>query len=112
MANTSTIKVKSSVKKGVATIRLLVSHPMETGLRKDKKGKIIPAKFIQELSCTHNGDMVLDAQLNATISANPYIKFKFDGANKGDTIKVSWKDNSGGSDSIELEIPTKRRKRK
>ena len=110
MANT--IKVKSSVKKGVATIRLLVSHPMETGLRKDKKGKIIPAKFIQELSCEHGGDTVLDAQLNGSVSTNPYIKFKFNGANKGDTIKVSWSDNTGAKDSAEIEIPTKKRKRK
>ena len=113
MANTdSTIKVKSSVKKGVATIRLLVSHPMETGLRKDKKGNLIPAKFIQELTCEHGGDVVLDAQLNGTISTNPYIKFKFNGANKGDTIKVNWKDNTGASDAEELVIPTPRKKRK
>ena len=113
MANTdSTIKAKSSVKKGVATIRLLVSHPMETGLRKDKKGNLIPAKFIKELTCEHGGDVVLDAQLNATISTNPYIKFKFNGANKGDTIKVMWTDNTGASDTAELEIPTPKRKKK
>lgn len=113
MANTdSTIQVKSSVKKGVATIRLLVDHPMETGMRKDKKGNLIPAKFIQELTCEHGGNTVLDAQLNSTISTNPYVKFKFSGANKGDTIKVSWADNTGAKDSAEIEIPSKKRKRK
>ena len=111
MANTdSTIKVKSSIKKGVATIKLLVSHPMETGFRKNKKGKKIPANFIQELTCDHGGNAVLDAQINGTISTNPYFKFKFDGAKKGDTIKVSWKDNMGKSDSSEIEIPSKRRR--
>ncbi|MDH5612924.1 MAG: thiosulfate oxidation carrier complex protein SoxZ, partial [Gammaproteobacteria bacterium] len=41
MANTSsTIQVRSSIKKGVATIKCLVSHPMETGMRKDKKGNL------------------------------------------------------------------------
>lgn len=111
MANTdSTIKVKSSVKKGVATIRLLVDHPMETGMRKDKKGNLIPAKFIQELTCEHGGDTVLDAQLNGSVSTNPYVKFKFSGAKDGDSIKVSWKDNTGGSDSAEIEIPSKRKK--
>ena len=107
----STIKIRSSVKKGVATIRLLVSHPMETGMRKNKKGKLIPAKFIQELSCEHAGNTVLDAQLNGSVSTNPYIKFKFSGANKGDKIKVKWLDNTGSSDSVEVEIPTKRKKR-
>ena len=112
MANTSsTIQVRSSVKKGVATIKCLVSHPMETGQRKDKKGKLIPAKFIQNLVCEHGGNVVLDAELNTSVSTNPYIKFKFSGAKKGDTIKVDWVDNTGGKDSIEVEIPTKRRKK-
>lgn len=108
MANT--IKVKSNIKKGVATIKLLVSHPMETGFRKNKKGKLIPAHFIQELTCTHSGNTVLDAQLNGTISTNPYFKFKFDGAKKGDTLKVAWVDNKGEKDSAEIEIPSKRKK--
>lgn len=111
MANSDTIKVKSSLKKGVATIKLLVSHPMETGQRKDKKGKLIPAKFIQELTCVHGGNTVLDAQLNGTISTNPYFKFKFSGAKDGDTIKVSWSDNTDGKDSAEFEIPSKRKKK-
>lgn len=112
MANTSsTIQVRSSVKKGMATIKCLVSHPMETGMRKDKKGKLIPAKFIQKLSCEHAGVVVLDAELNGSVSANPYIKFKFSGASKGDTIKINWVDNKGDSDAVEVEIPTKRRKR-
>ena len=110
MATSSTIQVRSSVKKGVATIKCLVSHPMETGMRKDKKGKLIPAKFIQNLSCEHAGNVVLDAELNGSVSTNPYIKFKFSGATKGDTIKVSWVDNKGDKDSVEVEIPTKRRK--
>ena len=113
MANTdSTIQVRSSVKKGVATIKCLVDHPMETGMRKNKKGNIIPAKFIQKLSCEHAGSVVLDAELNGSVSSPVYIKFKFDGAAKGDTIKVSWVDNTGGSDTVDVEIPTKRRKRK
>ena len=110
MATSSTIQVRSSVKKGVATIKCLVSHPMETGMRKDKKGKLIPAKFIQNLSCEHAGNVVLDAELNGTVSTNPYIKFKFIGAKDGDTLKVSWVDNKGDKDSVEVEIPTKRRK--
>ena len=110
MATSSTIQVRSSVKKGVATIKCLVSHPMETGMRKDKKGKLIPAKFIQNLSCEHAGNVVLDAELNGSVSTNPYIKFKFSGAKNGDTLKVSWVDNKGDKDSVEVEIPTKRRK--
>jgi len=75
---------------------------METGLRKDKKtGKFIPAHFIQEVNCEHDGKTVMNAQWNGTISKNPFLSFAFTGAKSGDTIKVSWVDNTGKSDSTE-----------
>ena len=41
-------------------VKALISHAMETGQRKDKKtGKKIPAHFIQEVTCSHNGNTVL-----------------------------------------------------
>ena len=99
------IKVRAKVKKGVATVKCLISHPMETGLRKDKKtGKKIPAHFVQEVVATHNGNTVLTAHWSGAISKNPYLSFKFSGANKGDALKVSWSDNKGASDSLEAKI--------
>ena len=42
------IKVRAKVKDGITVVKALITHPMETGLRKDKKtGKKIPAHFIQ-----------------------------------------------------------------
>ncbi len=99
------IKVRAKVKGGVTVVKTLVSHPMETGLRKDKKtGKKIPAHFIQEVTCEHNGKNVLTALWGTAVSKNPYLSFKFKGANAGDTLKVSWVDNQGKSDSIEAKI--------
>ena len=49
-------KVRAREAGGVTTVKALITHPMETGLRKDKKtGKKIPAHFIQNLSVEHNG---------------------------------------------------------
>ncbi len=99
------IKVRAKVKGGVTVVKTLVSHPMETGLRKDKKtGKKIPAHFIQEVTCEHNGKNVLTALWGTAVSKNPYLSFKFKGANAGDTLKVSWVDNQGKSDSVEAKI--------
>jgi sulfur-oxidizing protein SoxZ len=99
------IKVRAKVKSGVATIKCLINHPMETGMRKDKKsGKKIPAQFIQEVSCEHGGKSVLNAQWNGSVSKNPFLSFKFSGAKSGDTIKISWVDNKGDSDSTEAKI--------
>jgi sulfur-oxidizing protein SoxZ len=78
---------------------------MDTGLVKDKKtGKPIPAHFIQEVTCEHNGNNVLTALWGAAISKNPYLSFKFKGAKAGDTLKLSWVDNKGESDSTETKI--------
>ena len=99
------IKVRAKVKNGVATVKSLINHPMETGLRKDKKtGKKIPAHFIQEVNVEHGGKNVLNAQWSGAISKNPFLSFKFSGANSGDTIKISWVDNKGESDSTEAKI--------
>ena len=58
----SSIKARAKMSDGVTTVKALVKHPMETGQRKDKKsGKLIPAHFIQEVVCEHNGTKVMTA---------------------------------------------------
>jgi sulfur-oxidizing protein SoxZ len=99
------IKIRATSKSGSTTVKSLMSHNMETGLRKDKKtGNKIPAHFIQEVTCEHNGKTVLTALWGAAISKNPYLSFKFKGGAKGDTVKISWVDNKGESASGEAKI--------
>jgi sulfur-oxidizing protein SoxZ len=71
---------------------------METGLRKDKKGNLIPANHIDHLTITHNGTKVVDADIGAAVSKDPYFQFQVAGA-KGDEITLAYKDNNGGSGS-------------
>jgi sulfur-oxidizing protein SoxZ len=77
------------------TVRVLMSHEMETGQRKDSAGKTIPAWFIQEVSALHNGKPVLSAQWGPSVSKNPFLQFTLKGAKAGDTIAVTWLDNRG-----------------
>ncbi|MCP4043048.1 MAG: thiosulfate oxidation carrier complex protein SoxZ [Gammaproteobacteria bacterium] len=99
------VKIRAKLKKGVAVVKSLMSHPMETGNRKDKKtGKKIPEHFIEVVDCQHNGETVLTAHLGASVSKNPYLSFEFTGANKGDTVKISWVDNKGETGSGEAKI--------
>ena len=103
MANT--IKLKAKEKDGVVTVKALITHPMETGARKDKKtGEVIPAHFIQEVACEHGGKTVMTAQWSGGVSKNPYVTFKFKGGAKGDAVKLAWSDNKGESDSKEGSI--------
>jgi sulfur-oxidizing protein SoxZ len=102
----SSIKMRATLgDDGVTTIKILISHPMDTGLEKDKKtGNLIPAHFIQEVVCEHNGTNVMTAEWGPAISKNPYLSFRFKGAKAGDTVKLNWVDNTGNSDSDEATI--------
>ena len=93
------IKIRAKVRKGIADIKCLVSHPMETGLRKDKKtGKKLPEHFIQDLTVAVNDKAIVNGSINTTVSTNPYFRFKAK-ANSGDKVTISWKDNMGESSS-------------
>jgi sulfur-oxidizing protein SoxZ len=103
MANT--IKIRAKLAGDATTVKALVSHPMETGLVKDKKtGQLIPAHFIQEVVCEHNGNAVMTALWGPAISKNPYLSFRFKGAKVGDKLTLRWVDNKGQSDSQETVI--------
>lgn len=99
------MRIRAKIKGGVTEVKTLINHPMETGMRKDSKTKkIVPANFIQEVNCEHNGKNVLTAHWGTAISKNPYLKFKFKGGSAGDVLKISWVDNQGKSDSVEAKI--------
>ena len=101
----ASIKMRAKAESGVTTIKSLISHPMETGTRKDKKtGKKIPAHFIQEVVCTHKGNTVMTANWGPAISKNPYMSFRFTGGVAGEIVTLSWADNKGGKDSSETTI--------
>jgi len=77
-------------------VKTLMTHAMETGLRKSTKtGKKIPAHFIKEVMCKLNGKTVLEAQWGVAVSKNPYLSFKISGGARGDQIKINWVDNQG-----------------
>lgn len=101
----ASIKMRAKAADGVTTIKSLISHPMDTGMQKDKKtGKKIPAHFIQEVVCEHKGNTVMTANWGPAISKNPYLSFRFTGAAPGDTVKLSWVDNKGEKDTSETTI--------
>ena len=99
------MRIRAKVKNGVTEVKALMDHPMETGLRKNKKtGELIPAHFIQELTCSHNDKVVMSAYLSGGVSKNPYVSFKFKGGASGDAISMSWTDNKGEKNSAQGKI--------
>ena len=98
------MKIRAASKEGVTEVKVLISHEMETGQRKDAAGALVPAWFITELTAKHNDKVVLTSEFGPSVSKNPYLAFKFKGGAKGDKIVVSWKDNKGESRSDEAVI--------
>ena len=98
------MRIRAQAAGDKATVRVLMSHEMETGLRKDSAGKVIPAWFIQEVSATHNGKNVLNAQWGPSISKNPFMQFVVKGAKAGDKIAVTWIDNKGDKRTDEATV--------
>ena len=98
------MRIRAQASGGKATVRVLMAHEMETGLRKDAAGKLIPAWFIQEVSAQLNGKTVMTAQWGPSVAKNPFLQFNVKGAKAGDKIGVSWIDNKGDKRSDEAVV--------
>lgn len=98
------MRIRAQVKDGLTDVRVLMAHPMETGLRKDTAGKIIPALYINDVKATSGGKTVLTAKWGQAISQNPYLQFRFKGAKAGDKVVVTWTDNIGDTRTDDVAI--------
>ena len=102
MADPMRIRAQASGDK--ATVRVLMSHEMESGQRKDAAGKLVPAWHITEVTAALNGKPVLAAEWGPAVSKNPFLQFVIKGAKAGDKVAVSWKDNKGDSRTDEATV--------
>ncbi|MCW5665948.1 MAG: thiosulfate oxidation carrier complex protein SoxZ [Piscinibacter sp.] len=98
------MRIRAQAQGDKTTVRVLMSHEMETGQRKDSAGKPVPAWFIQEVSASHNGKPVMTAQWGPSVAKNPFLQFTIKGAKAGDKVSISWKDNKGDSRSDEATV--------
>jgi sulfur-oxidizing protein SoxZ len=98
-------KIRTRTQEGVIEVLVLVTHPMETGMRKDKAtGNVIPAHFIQELTIELNGKPMASASLGIGVSENPLLGFRSKTAKNGDKVKATWKDNKGETGTAEAVV--------
>jgi sulfur-oxidizing protein SoxZ len=89
---------------GVATVRVRMSHVMESGTRRNPAGQILPAHYITQVEAIHNGRPVLTSRFSGAVSANPFMAFRFKGAAKGDKVVLRWVDTQGATRSDEATI--------
>jgi sulfur-oxidizing protein SoxZ len=98
------MRIRAQAAGDKTTVRVLMAHEMETGLRKDAEGKVIPAWFIQEVTASLNGKPIFAADWGPAVSKNPFLQFVVKGAKAGDKLSVSWKDNRGETRTDEATV--------
>jgi sulfur-oxidizing protein SoxZ len=104
MADKPRLKLPKDAKKGeIIQIKTLVQHPMETGLRKDASGNVIPRKIINKFTCEFNGKPVFSAELEPAVAANPYLQFTARVDESG-SFKFTWVDDDGTVTTVEEPI--------
>jgi sulfur-oxidizing protein SoxZ len=101
---TNPMQIRAQATGDKATVRVRMTHEMESGQRKDASGKTVPAWFIQEVTASHNGKLVLTAEWGPAVSKNPFMQFVVKGAKAGDKIALTWKDNRGATRTDEATV--------
>jgi sulfur-oxidizing protein SoxZ len=98
------MKIRATVTGDTTEVKVLISHEMETGQRKDSEGKTVPAWFIQNVSVMWNQKTVLSAQWGTAVAKNPFLSFRFKGGAKGDKITITWIDSRADKRTDEATI--------
>jgi sulfur-oxidizing protein SoxZ len=81
-------------KDAVFMVKTLISHQMETGLRKDQQGDTIPRKIINKFMCRYDDEVVFSVDLHEAMAANPYIEFYLR-ATKSARLEFIWQEDGG-----------------
>jgi sulfur-oxidizing protein SoxZ len=92
---TPRVQVPSVAAKGeVFQVKALISHQMETGLRRDPQGDVIPRKIINRFACRYNDMVVFDVDLHEAMAASPYIEFYLRATESGQ-LEFNWEEDGG-----------------
>jgi sulfur-oxidizing protein SoxZ len=98
------MKMRATLGQGYTDVRVLMTHPMETGQRKDGDGKLVPAHFIQTITVRRNGKTVVEAETSQAVARNPVFTFRIKGGAKGDKIEVAWTDTENDANKTEATV--------
>ncbi len=98
------LRVPATAKKGeVVEIKTLITHPMESGQRKDADGKLVPRLIVNSLKVTYNDKKVVDITMEPAVAANPYMAF-FLRVEESGMLKFTWTDDLKNSWTAESKI--------
>ena len=85
---------KTAARGDIIEIKVLISHPMETGYRPGADGRVVPRDIIRRFTCSYNDEEVFRAELFPAISANPFLVFTTVATESG-TLTFTWTGDNG-----------------
>jgi sulfur-oxidizing protein SoxZ len=92
---TALLYVPKTAKHGeIITLKVIASHPMETGHRREVTGKVIPRDILNQMTCHYDGIEIFRAEFFPAIAANPFISFTTIATQTG-PITFRWVDDAG-----------------
>jgi sulfur-oxidizing protein SoxZ len=92
---TPRVQVPSTAAKGETfQVKALISHQMETGLRRDGQGDVIPRKIINKFACRYNDVVVFGVDLHEAVATNPYLEFYLRATESG-RLEFIWEEDGG-----------------
>jgi sulfur-oxidizing protein SoxZ len=92
---TARVVLPKTARRGdVIEIKTLITHPMETGYRRDEVGGAIARDIIKNLVVTYAGETVFRMELFTGIAANPFVAFTTVATETGELV-FTWTDEKG-----------------
>lgn len=90
------VNVPATAAKGqLFQVKTMITHPMETGLRKDENGNAIPRNIINKFVCRYDGVVVFSVALHEAMAHNPFLEFDLRATETG-RIEFIWEEDGGG----------------
>ena len=98
------VQVPATAARGeVFSVKALIAHPMETGLRQDDHGDVIPRKIINRFVCRYSGVVVFSVDLHESVAANPFFEFHLRATDSG-SLEFIWEEDGGGVFRLEHQL--------
>lgn len=78
----------------IVEVPTMISHRMETGMRTDTAGNLLPRRIINRMECRYAGQTVFAADLTPAVAANAYLKFPICAVAAGE-VSFAWYEDGG-----------------
>ena len=101
---TPRVRLPKSVSPGIPfRVRTRITHPMHTGLLRDRDGKLIPRRIVNRFAVRYEGEVVISVDLKRAVSADPYFEFEMAVPGSGE-LAFEWSDDDGSVYSLSKRI--------